>query len=445
MAKIRRMEQAGAVFTEDLSSITNVRKGGVVNGNPSIINGPVGRGMGFDATGDTVSFASDTKDGDLITTGDFSISVWIRTDVDITGSSRFCIISDKTDINNTTTGWMWELADVSGGLTFRYNFGVLNDSTINVATSVSTLLSDGNWHNLIISSERGVTTLFYVDGVQNGSGNVATSDLSNNENLVIGAYGNNSRSFLGDVSQVLIFDRALTAAEALAISTNNPFDYEKNVVSEWDMSNINPSDVGYRGLGNDGTGVNLTSANIVNGIGGSKAMIFNGSNEYIDLDSNVSAVASLTEGTISAWVRPDTINDNMSIILASDTSDASSECGLLIDSANTITVQIREDGTRKGITSVFTTTKDEWVSVIATVSSAGTVIYINGVEDNSNVNTEFFTFVTDLDAFRIGNNEDSGGNEFFLNGTPDKIKIFDRALTNLEVSDLYNKERGGRR
>lgn len=60
--------------------------------------------------------------------------------------------------------------------------------------------------------------------------------------------------------------------------------YTQDLVSHWQMSDINPQDIGFRGLGNHGVGTGLvTATDIVDGIAGGKATEFNGTDEETDM------------------------------------------------------------------------------------------------------------------------------------------------------------------
>jgi hypothetical protein len=86
---------------------------------------------------------------------------------------------------------------------------------------------DGAWHHLAGTYD-GVTVRLYVDGVEQGTGTPATSAinyaLADNNTFRIGGYRSSCVDFLftGDIDEVQIFNRALTAQEIAAIYSGTP-------------------------------------------------------------------------------------------------------------------------------------------------------------------------------------------------------------------------------
>jgi hypothetical protein len=84
----------------------------------------------------------------------------------------------------------------------------------------SGFVADNQWHH-IAAVRQGTTTLVYIDGVQKGS--LTTSNLkvvSNDQNFKIGVQegaSSNSSFFNGEIDDVIIYNKALTAAEILVL------------------------------------------------------------------------------------------------------------------------------------------------------------------------------------------------------------------------------------
>jgi hypothetical protein len=72
------------------------------------------------------------------------------------------------------------------------------------------------WHHYVYSFD-GTSHRLYVDGVEKAKTTTAP-DVSPVSNARIGAIFNNDENFAGDVDEVRIYSRAITAAEALALS-----------------------------------------------------------------------------------------------------------------------------------------------------------------------------------------------------------------------------------
>jgi hypothetical protein len=80
--------------------------------------------------------------------------------------------------------------------------------------TVTNVFDDTDWH-CIVASYNGSALIVYVDGILAGSaagdGNIKAGTLTE---LRIGARGNNVAYWRGDIADVRIYGRALTAADA---------------------------------------------------------------------------------------------------------------------------------------------------------------------------------------------------------------------------------------
>ena len=72
------------------------------------------------------------------------------------------------------------------------------------------------WHHYVYSFD-GTSNRLYIDGVEKTRTTTAP-DSSPVSNARIGAIYNNAENFAGDVDDVRIYGRAITAAEVLALS-----------------------------------------------------------------------------------------------------------------------------------------------------------------------------------------------------------------------------------
>jgi hypothetical protein len=81
-----------------------------------------------------------------------------------------------------------------------------------LGSSGITTLGNGNWHN-ISATMSGTTKIIYYDGLQVGT-NTGTIPAVDSFNLVIGSTGgNNPNPFIGSMGNVMVYNRALSAAE----------------------------------------------------------------------------------------------------------------------------------------------------------------------------------------------------------------------------------------
>jgi hypothetical protein len=317
MAEMRRYNQAGAVFTEDMSSLQDLRERGTVTGNPTIVDTARGRATLFDGSNDYVAMTGSTP---ILGTSDFSVVLWVKNSQTLAGDNDFYVVlSDKQGTNGSFVGWAVALhGGINNGLELRINDGdAANDTVIQVSTDRTTLLSDGNWHCIALTADRDGNALLYVDdnAGEGGAISAQAKTMVNDQDLTVAAYGAGSSLFGGATRGTMICDRLLSAVEISQICSNTVWDYDLDEVSVWDMSNVNPPDVSFKDNGNDGTGTGLDSTNIVDGpYNGGKALEFNGTDEVVGInyDTSLDFTAS-SNFSMSILFRTSTTTNNQGL------------------------------------------------------------------------------------------------------------------------------------
>jgi len=125
-----------------------------------------------------------------------TLSVWYKT----TTTTNQQLIA-----KNYATSYYLNIAPAANSFSLWTNGGDLNSPVI-------TTLGNGNWHS-ISATMSGTTKTLYYDGsqVSTGAGTIPAVDSFN---LVIGSTGgNNPNPFIGSIGNILMYNRALTAAE----------------------------------------------------------------------------------------------------------------------------------------------------------------------------------------------------------------------------------------
>ncbi len=161
-------------------------------------------------------------------TGDFTIDAWIRLDSGATQS--IMIIVDKRAGNPPAIkGYSFFL--LSGRLWLQLADGGASGGFSNYMGSIlSPALSDGQWHHVAVSVKRTTSTgiVFYHNGLTAGTANPLgrQGSLVNSSPLAVGtrtAASPLSGWFDGDIDELEIFSRALTAQEIRNIYNAGPF------------------------------------------------------------------------------------------------------------------------------------------------------------------------------------------------------------------------------
>ena len=177
---------------------------------------------------------------------------------------------------------------------------------------------------------------------------------------------------------------------------------------------------------------------------------FNGSSSYIQSISLGTQFRGQTTLSISCWFRTTTNSSLLSLVTFSTTGDASTELSLNVRSDQTgdsVGFFNRNNGTAivscevSGGASVI---DGDWHHVVFTADTNGTKLYLDGSELTNrtfgagSASTQI-VMPNDLNSFNIGANIDSGGAQYFYNGSIDQIRIFNTALSAGAVTNLYNE------
>jgi hypothetical protein len=187
------------------------------NGNPAtLVNGPTwgtgkaGNAVSLDGSNDYVSLPT----GSLSSLSDFTLATWVY--LDTTGNWRRIF-----DFGSSTTVNMFLTPQSSSGA-IRFAIttsGSSGEQRLNGTAALAT----GTWKHVAVTLS-GSTGTLYVDGVQVGQNTSLTlkpSSLGSTTNNWIGRSQYSGDAYLdGQIDQFRIYNRALSAAEVLALFQN---------------------------------------------------------------------------------------------------------------------------------------------------------------------------------------------------------------------------------
>lgn len=182
------------------------------------------------------------------------------------------------------------------------------------------------------------------------------------------------------------------------------------------------------GNGNNGTLYN--SPTWVDGKFG-KALSFDGSNDYVEtpIVSN-----TLTDFTMEAWVKASIVPGDRRIVMGSGWSYHDWYIGINLGSSTGAPARkwlfwVAGNSQIAYLAAPDEIVAGEWYYLVATYQGTTGKFYING----NYIGSFTFTRTTDTNPFRIGR---SNSGEYF-NGLVDEVRVYNRALTSEEISDLY--------
>lgn len=187
------MDESGGTETYDASANTD---NGALVGAPTWSSGKIGSALTFNGASQYV----DLGDPSALQGSTMTVEAWIKT--------------------STTSGAM-EIVNKDAAFDMEVNYSSLaiyDPSTGNVCSS-GVNVADGNWHQVAVSYNSGVTngSVIYIDGIQKKT--CTWSPINQTGSLTIGAAysgGSFSGGFIGSIDQLKIFNRLLSPAEVAA-------------------------------------------------------------------------------------------------------------------------------------------------------------------------------------------------------------------------------------
>jgi hypothetical protein len=395
-----------------------------------------GSGGNIENIGTTSSFSF------IQNTGVFTITALVRpTDFTAEGS----LISNTRNLNEK--GFSLGCGGTVGGVSVL-DFKIDNGSGYIVDNQVVDIFTNNDWVVLTIVGN-GSSVLYYkntnsIDGFSI-SGTLATGNSA--RILTVGGANVLTNDWDGDISQVLIYNRALTQEE---IETNynailNKFIPRDNLILSLDAQNTNLYAVSpTTAYDISGNGYNGPLTNGVQYVAdGNGSWLFDGVNDDIDFvgfADTFSFIQNTGIFTICAWVKVDDTTTTQRAIMGNN-RNVTTEKGFLLgkgtDADRIRFVMTNGTGTvySQNIDNYFL--DSNWVFVTIVGNGANVIYYKNG---------SLFTTGSAIGTLSTGSSNRSlviGGmagavTTLFWKGSISQTSIYDYALTSTEISTIYN-------
>ena len=328
-------------------------------------------------------------------------------------------------------------SDSSSYFRLMHNNGTLGQSNL----SGSATVFDDTWHHVVAMWD-GTTQSIYVDGVLDTSKSLVGGVVGDNlaTGTLLGNYSGNR--ILGELDDVRIFDRALTAAEITYLATKRgilgPAPVGLGDEIAWYCPSIEDSARDLSGNVRDGT-YNGGMATVADtGEGGSRAYDFDGVDDWIE------AGTLSNGGSISGacWFKSTQTSENVVLFGCWGTASGSIQTfridrnALFSDYMRVYTRDVNNATSESNSTSPAWQS-DEWVHVAFSYESGGDLIlYQDGVEINS---VSASDDIRDQQGMNIHIGSSSDGGTSFAEGLMDDIRIINRVITPAEVFHLASK------
>jgi len=226
-------------FDGDADDASGIGNDGTVNGATFTASGKFGGAYSFDGSNDHI--AADNVD-DMITDYPLTISAWVRTTSDTWGS-----VASLADSSSETS--YVDIHIQPGGTPLAI---VRTDSSFDAALSSETI-NDGTWHNIVAVYTSSNQRDFFVDGELKAS-NTVNKPFPALNNFNIGRLGrlSDTNYFLGEIDDVAVWNRALSAGEIESIYDSSSIQCECiqmtlaeliAVIDEWKAGTKNLNEV----------------------------------------------------------------------------------------------------------------------------------------------------------------------------------------------------------
>ena len=404
-------------------------------------NTGLGNALKFDGVDDYVNLGSSPA---LNLTGSMTISAWINTK---TIGGREDITADDTSAGGIGQ-WLLEVSRTASNGKLSFGWGGNSGLVLG-----STVLSVNTWYHVVAvrsGSSGAWTGTIYINGAVDVSTGAIATNPGTQLGSSIGQLGvQNQFNFNGSINDVRIYNRALSQAEITRLyklkKTALQGPDQTGMVGWWKMDEGQGTVAGdSSGNRNSGTLSNMASpATATSGWGGGKknhgtGLLFDGVNDYVDLGSTLSNTGQMS---ISAWINPSSVIAGRKVIFGNhDSAATTGDYSLNIN--NTAGKLEFNWGGAVVLGGSQALSVSTWYHVVAVRSgSSGSwtaKIYINGVQDASG------TTATNPNGSGARTAIGRAGADavLFFNGSIDEVRIYNRALSQTEITKIYKEKAG---
>ncbi len=322
----------------------------------------------------------------------------------------------------------------------------------------TTTLTTGVWYHIAVVTKNGVSVTVYVNGVAVSTQTVSGGSLgspSGTSYEEVGSAalvsGSTPFYFVGLVDDVRVYNRALSAQEvgqlyaqgAVNAAHSNTTTLSSGLVGYWTLDGnktnwLNGTTADSSGNGNTGSLVSMstTTSPVIGKIGG--ALNFNSTiGQYVNLGT-----PSLLEGlqlpvTISGWFKQTSTSGLQPIYAAySNTSGGNIWSLVRIDNGTLMYYASNSSGVFQNF-GTFTPAVGKWhyfsVTVSGTLASPTLTIYLDGASQSVSLGALYAT--PQPVSIYIGGDAAQLNERF--NGAIDDVRIYNRALSANETTQLY--------
>ena len=447
-----------AVWKADGNATDSVgSNNGTIMGGLTYSAGKIGSAFQFNGTNAYVRLA----DNSMNFTGDFTISAWVY----MTSGGPQAILSNEYYNGTTMKGWGIYIDNASAGQTNRFlQFAVYRNTTsdytiyqasLNDANAIYAGLTNNAWSHISIVRKSGVDTIIYVNGEKVNTTLVGASAsrtldplYNTTQYVTIGAdswnstgtqFGNYMKSG-SKIDGLSVWNRALNGSEITLLynnATGIQYPYSSNFTLSIDL-------VG------SGSAAMVNGATHSTGYTGT-AISLDGVNDYLQFPDNIIDPIK-TEFSISFWMKTTAttgwIFSEMTTVNSGVTNEWDRGISLIYSNSGNLDFKSGVNGSDFSVSysggrySVGYFSMTDWNHITVTYKQGSAAkIYFNGTLVASTSTANALTRAT-VNSLRIGRGTNYYNGSItksgYLNASIDGFTIWNREITQADVSMLYN-------
>lgn len=433
------MNEGVGTTVYDTSENNRFMNFGVGNSTPKWTTGIRGNGVLFDGTNDIIATTSTPLVGGSNTPTSFTVSGWFKSHTVAAGSAQDRIFA-QTDASGAS-GYNLLIFTQNGNL----NYDVFPPSG-GTLSSNQTIVANRWYHFAVVRN--GSTRQIYLNGVLDISdtGGETYSGSSITKTLIGGTHS--FHYFDGIIDDVRVYDYPRTAAQIM-------WEYNKGAPIAWykfdecegtTIYNSAPSiydgaagDNGTLTVGSNGSNTSVgtcaTSGAWADGATGRRggSLEFDGSDDYVQINDSATFDVG-TEVSYAFWVKPDGVDNGLII---NKWANGAEDKQISVVSTGQIRFYLF-NWSGSNLESTGTVTFGEWNHIVTTYDGTTATIYING--QNAGSKSAASSNIADSTGhLYIGENAQRNGvNGDSFAGQVDDLRIYNYALTPVQVKSIYN-------
>ncbi len=361
-----------------------------------------------------------TNNSSLTPTSAISISLWVKT----SDTGNFVGLVDKWN-GTSSTGYMIDLGP-SGSNQGKARFSISNQNS--VVTTVA--INDGAWHHIVATCDN-TDGFIYLDGVQNNTGSLTMTGITNSDNLKIASDNSSTLGFNGEMSNVQLFNTALSGPEVETL-----YNYGSPIQTLANIPQSSNLKAWYKLDASDIYDSSITEWNNIEARANNKGSMLCGYNSWSG-QALIQSYNSPVERSISIWVRRTASMGYHGVCTQPGVGGAQAYSQFFVWSNRGYTMSFYVPSPNKWVDFGYMA-PDTWYHAVLTdtgVTAAGRFkTYWNGKFANSSTNLTY-----DLGTFTNGFKWAGGsGVGLWSGGSIADGRLFDTVLSASEVETLYN-------